>query len=76
MLCTVPALSVMCLQILLWLASLAIVVLWLLGLATVISTYYYQSQAYSIRHKCVLSIVCFGLQMTQNTRLIFPDKAM
>ena len=66
--------SVMRLQILLLLASLAMVVLWLLGLATVASGHHYQFQANSVRHKRVLSIVFIGMQMTRNARLIVPDK--
>ncbi len=66
--------SVMRLQILLLLASLAMMVLWLLGLATVISDQHYQFQANSVRHKRVLSIVFIGLQMIQNTRIRLPDK--
>jgi len=66
--------SVMRLQILLLLANLAMVVLWLLGLATVLSGHHYQFQANSVRHKRVLSIVFIGLQMIHNTRLLLPDK--
>lgn len=66
--------SVMRLQILLLLASLAMMVLWLLGLATVASGQHYQFQANTVRHKRVLSVVFIGLQMIQNTRIILPDK--
>jgi len=66
--------SVMRLQILLLLASLAMVVLWLLGLATVVSGHHYQFQANSVRHKRVLSTVFIGLQMIHNVRLIVSDK--
>ena len=66
--------SVMRLQILLLLANLAMVVLWLLGLATVVSGQHYQFQANSVRHKRVLSVVFIGLKMIQDTRLILPDR--
>jgi len=68
--------SVMRLQILLLLASLAMVVLWLLGLATTASGYHYQFQANSVRHKRVLSVVFIGLQMIHNVRLIITDNHM
>ncbi len=66
--------SVMRLQILLLLASLAMMVLWLLGLATVLSEQHYQFQANSVRHKRVLSVLFIGLHMIQNTRVLLPDK--
>lgn len=66
--------SVMRLQILLLLASLAMIVLWLLGLATVMSGQHYQFQANTVRHKRVLSIIFIGIKMIQNTRIILPDK--
>jgi hypothetical protein len=66
--------SVMRLQMLLLLASLAMMVLWLLGLATVISEQHYQLQANSVRHKRVLSLLFIGLHMVHNTRVILPDK--
>ena len=68
--------SVMRLQILLLLASLAMVVLWLLGLATIASGHHYQFQANSVRHKRVLSIVFIGLQMIHNVRLMITDNHM
>ncbi len=68
--------SVMRLQILLLLASLALIVLWLLGLATIASGHHYQFQANSIRHKRVLSIVFIGLQMIHNVRLIIYNEHM
>lgn len=66
--------SVVRLQVLLLLANLAMIVLWLLGLATVLSGQHYQFQANSVRHKRVLSVVFVGLQMIQQTKLILPDK--
>ena len=63
--------SVMRLQILLLLASLAVVVLWLLGLATVANGHHYQFQANSVRHKRVLSVIFIGLQMVNDTRIQF-----
>lgn len=68
--------SVMRLQILLLLANLAMVVLWLLGLATIASGNHYQFQANSVRHKRVLSIVFIGMQMIHNVRLILTDEHM
>ena len=66
--------SVMRLQVLLLLASLAMMVLWLLGLATVSSGQHYQFQANSVRHKRVLSVLFIGLHMIHNTRIMLPDK--
>lgn len=66
--------SVMRLQILLLLASLAMMVLWLLGLATVISEQHYQFQANSVRHKRVLSVLFIGLHMVHNIKIILSDK--
>ncbi len=68
--------SVIRLQILLLLACLAMVVLWLLGLATIASGQHYQFQANSIRHKRVLSIVFIGMQMIHNVRLIISNEHM
>ena len=68
--------SVMRLQILLLLASLALVVLWILGLATIASGHHYQFQTNSVRHKRVLSIVFIGLQMIHNVRLIISNEHM
>jgi len=66
--------SIMRLQILLLLASLSLIVLWLLGLATIASGHHYQFQANSVRHKRVLSIVFIGRQMIHNLRLILTDE--
>lgn len=61
--------SVARLQMLLFIANLALIVLWLLGLATMLSGQHYQFQANSIRHKRVLSIIFIGLQMIHETRI-------
>jgi len=66
--------SVMRLQILLLLASLAMMVLWLLGLATIASGHHYQFQANSVRHKRVLSVLFIGLHMVHNIKIILSDK--
>lgn len=66
--------SVTRLQVLLLLANLAIVVVWLLGLATMLSEQHYQFQANSVRHKRILSVVFIGLQMIHNTRLVLYDR--
>lgn len=57
------------LQMLLLIADLALMVLWLLGLATVFSGQHYQFQANSIHHKRVLSVIFIGLQMIHETRI-------
>lgn len=66
--------SVMRLQILLLLANLALLVLWLLGLATVASGHHYQFQANSVRHKRILSVLFIGLHMVHNIKIILSDK--
>ncbi len=57
------------LQILLLIANLALIVIWLLGCATVLKQQHYQFQANSVRHKRVLSIIFIGLQMIHDTRI-------
>lgn len=61
--------SVARLQMLLLIATLALVVLWLLGMAAVRMNQHYQFQANSVRHKKVLSIIFIGLQMIHETRI-------
>ena len=67
--------SVNRLQVLLLIATLAIVVLWLLGMAAVLRKKHYQFQANSIRNRRVLSIMFIGLQIINdtNTRLSKED---
>ena len=60
--------SIKRLQILLLIATLAIVVLWLLGMAMVLMEKHYQFQANSIRKRKVLSVVFIGLQVIHNTK--------
>lgn len=57
------------LQTLLLIAALALMVLWLLGLATMLRGQHYQLQANSVRHKRVLSMVFIGRQMIHDTRI-------
>ncbi len=57
------------LQILLLIANLALVVIWLLGCATILRQQHYQFQANSVRHKRVLSVIFIGLQMIHDTRI-------
>ena len=57
------------LQVLLLIASLALIVIWLLGCATMLKQQHYQFQANSVRHKRVLSIIFIGLQMIHDTRI-------
>ena len=60
--------SVERLQVLLLISTLAIVVLWLLGMAVVLRHEHYQFQANIVRHKNVLSVIFIGLQMIYDTR--------
>ena len=61
--------SVVRLQVLLLIATLALMVLWLLGMATILLEQHYQFQANSVRHKKVLSIIFIGLQMIRETKI-------
>ena len=61
--------SVERLQVLLLIATLALMVLWLLGMAVMLLKQHYQFQANSVRHKKVLSIIFIGLQMMAQTRI-------
>lgn len=61
--------SVNRLQVLLLIATLAIVVLWLLGMAAVLRKKHYQFQANSIRNRKVLSIIFIGLQIMNDFRI-------
>lgn len=66
--------SVARMQTLLVIANLALMVLWLLGLATMLRGQHYQFQANSVRHKRVLSMVFIGRQMIHETRIrLTPD---
>lgn len=57
------------LQVLLLIATLALMVLWLLGWAATIKQQYYQFQANSVRHKRVLSAIFIGLRMINDTHI-------
>ena len=56
------------LRVLLLIATLAIIVLWLLGMAMVLTEKHYQFQANSLRKRRVLSMVFIGLQIIYNTK--------
>ena len=58
--------SVERLQVLVFIASLALLVLWLVGTATIAQGAHYQFQANSVRHKRILSVLFVGLQMVQD----------
>lgn len=62
------------LQVLLLIATLALMVLWLLGTAVILLKQHYQFQANSVRHKKVLSIIFIGLQMMTETRIRLSHK--
>lgn len=62
--------SVMRLQIILLISTLASIVFWLLGLATVISGRHYQFQANSVKYKRVLSIVFVGMLVIRDSRIL------
>lgn len=57
------------LQVLLLIANLALIVIWLLGEATILKRQHYQFQANSVRDKQVLSVIFIGLQMVHDTRI-------
>lgn len=57
------------LHVLLLIAHLALIVIWLLGQATILKQQHYQFQANSIRDKRVLSVIFIGLQMIHDTRI-------
>ena len=57
------------LAILLLIAHLALIVLWLLGQATLLTQQHYQFQANSVKHKRVLSIIFIGLQVVNHHRV-------
>ena len=61
--------SVERLQMLLLVATLALMVLWLMGMAVILLEEHYQFQANSVRHKKVLSIIFIGLQVVHDTRI-------
>ena len=68
--------SVERLQVLVFIASLALLVLWLVGTATIAQGAHYQFQANSVRHKRILSVLFVGLQMVQDNRIILTPAAM
>ena len=68
--------SVARLRVLLLIASLALMVLWLLGMAVILKGDHYQFQANSVRHKRVLSIIFIGLQMVNDTRIMLTNRDM
>ena len=68
--------SVERLQVLVFIATLALLVLWLVGTATTVQGAHYQFQANSVRHKRILSVLFVGLQMVQDTRIILTRAAM
>ena len=59
-----------------FIASLALLVLWLVGTATIAQGAHYQFQANSVRHKRILSVLFVGLQMVQDNRIILTPAAM
>lgn len=61
--------SVARLQMLLLIATLALMVLWLMGMAVILLKQHYQFQANSVRDKKVLSIIFIGLQVVHDTRI-------
>jgi len=65
--------SVERLHILLLIAALALMVIWLLGMATILLDKHYQFQANSVRHKKVLSIIFIGCQMVNDTRTVLTS---
>ena len=64
------------LQVLVFIASLALLVLWLVGTATIAQGAHYQFQTNSVRHKRILSVLFVDLQMVQDTRIILTRAAM
>jgi len=61
--------SVERLQVLLLIATLALMVLWIMGMAVTLLEKHYQFQANSVRDKKVLSIIFIGRQMMTQTRI-------
>ena len=61
--------SVKRLQMLLLIATLALMVLWLMGMAVMLLGQHYQYQANSVRHRKVLSVIFVGLQVIHDTRI-------
>ena len=68
--------SVERLGVLVFIASLALLALWLMGTATIAQGAHYQFQANSVRHKRILSVLFVGLQMVQDNRIILTRTAM
>ena len=65
--------SVVRLQVLLLIAVLALMVLWLLGMVTILLNKHYQFQANSVRHKKVLSIIFIGRQMVYDKSILLTS---
>ena len=61
--------SVERLKILLLIATLALMVLWLMGMAVILLEQHYQFQANSVRNKKVLSVIFIGLQVVHDARI-------
>jgi hypothetical protein len=64
------------LQMLLLVATLAMMVIWLLGMAAVLKDIHYQYQANSVRYKRVLSVVFIGLKMIREQRIQLTQQDM
>ena len=64
------------LQVLLLIANLALIVVWLLGTATMLKQQHYQFQANTVRHKRVLSVIFIGLQMLHDRRIHLSNDDM
>lgn len=64
------------LQMLLLIAHLALLVIWLLGIATMNKGAHYQFQANSVRHKRVLSVIFIGLQMVNDNAVCLTNRDM
>ena len=64
------------LQVLLLIATLALMVLWILGQAIRLAKRHYAFQANSVRDRNVLSVIFIGIQMAQQTRIKIPSYYM
>ena len=62
------------LQMLLLIAHIALIVIWLLGIATQLTQQHYQFQANTVRHKPVLSIIFIGLQMIHDKNVLLTSE--
>jgi len=54
-------------------STLASIVFWLLGLATIISGQHRQFQANSIKHKRVLSVVFMGMLVVRDSQISLTE---